>query len=268
MTAGIKIAIFALGATLFFGTGRLRGQMAPIIPRATLDSLAHPAVVSGSEVMRFESTSLAAGSIEEDGAPSVHTFRWRNEGQTPLVVTRVETSCSCVRAVFSKTPVPGGGCGEIVVAYHPKGHPGSFQRRILVFTQLSSAQPSAVLELSGRVIPSLMPTADYPYVMGSLRLKQQSVRIVGNRLQSERIECLNAGDAPLTIRADNRLLPEYLNFRCEPTAIDPGKTADLVIRFDPAEAGATLPRQVPVLLEGVSLPPSQRTIQVLFDTQK
>ncbi len=264
MTAGSKIATLALGAALLFGTGSLRAQTALLVPRATLDSLAHPAAVSGGEAMRFESTTLAVGSIDEDAAPATHTFRWRNEGEKPLVVTRVETSCGCVRASFSKAPVSRGQWGEIAVAYHPKGHPGFFQRRILVFTQLSDRQPSAVLELSGRVIPSLRPTADYPHVMGALRLKQQSVRIEGDRRQSERIECFNAGDEPLVIRADSRLLPEYLRFECEPASVDPGKTADLVIRFDPSRAAAELPRQLPILLEGLPLPPSQRMLQVVF----
>ena len=265
MTTDSKIAILALGAALLLGTGSLRAQTMPVIvPRATLDSLAHPAVVAGGEAMRFETRRFDTGSIGEDDAPASHTFRWCNEGEKPLVVTRVETSCGCVRASYSKAPVLRGEQGEITVAYHPKGHPGFFQHRILVFTQLSARQPSAGLELSGRVIPSLRPTADYPYVMGTLRLKQQSVHIEGDRRQSERIECFNAGDEPLTICADSRLLPEYLRFECEPTRIAPGTTADLVIRFDPARVAAPLPRQLPILLEGVPLPPSQRMLQVVF----
>ncbi len=137
MTAGSKIATLALGAALLFGTGSLRAQTALLVPRATLDSLAHPAAVSGGEAMRFESTTLAVGSIDEDAAPATHTFRWRNEGEKPLVVTRVETSCGCVRASFSKAPVSRGQWAEIAVAYLPKGQPGFFQRRTLVFTQLS-----------------------------------------------------------------------------------------------------------------------------------
>ena len=53
MTAGSKIAILALGTALLFGTGSLRGQTMPIVSQAALDSLAHPAAVSGGEAMRF-----------------------------------------------------------------------------------------------------------------------------------------------------------------------------------------------------------------------
>lgn len=264
MTVGTKIAISALAAALLCGTGSLRAQTAPIVPQATLDSLAHPAVAAGSEAMRFDALRFDLGSIGEDDAPVERTFRWRNEGEKPLVVTRVETSCGCVRTRFHKAPVLSGEQSEITVAYHPKGHTGFFQQRIYVFTQLSARQPSAVLELSGRVSTSLRSTTDYPYAMGNLLLKQHTVRIEGDRRQSERIECFNAGDAPLTIRADSRLLPDYLRFACEPTRIDPGTTADLVIRFDPAHAAAELPRQLPILLEGLSLPPSQRMLQVVF----
>ncbi len=264
MTVGSKTAILALGAALLSGTGALRAQTAPIVPQATLDSLARPAVAAGSEAMRFESLRFELGNIGEESAPVERTFRWRNEGEKPLVVTRVETSCGCVRTLFRKAPVCGGGQGEITVAYHPKGHSGFFQQRIFVFTQLSARQPSAILELSGRVFSSLRPTADYPYAMGNLLLKQHAVRIEGDRRQTERIECFNAGDMPLSLHADSRLLPDYLRFECEPTRIDPGSTADLVIRFDPAHATAELPRQLPILLEGLSLPPSQRMLQVVF----
>ncbi len=267
MSCSGKIAVFALGAMLFFGTASLRGQTL-IVSRATLDSLARPATAPGGEALHFESQRIDTGVIGEDDAPKSYTFRWCNQGKKTLVVTRVETSCGCARAAFSKAPVAPGGHAEITVAYHPKGHPGYFQRRIFVYTQLSDKQPSAVLELTGRVTPSVLPTAAYPYVMGPLRLKQQAVRISGIRVQTERIECLNAGEQPLTIRADSRLLPAYLRFECDPEVIEPGKKADLVIRFDPAKAPQTPPRQVPVVLDGLQLPPGQRSLRVLIGAQE
>lgn len=268
MSCSGKIAVLSLGAMLFFGTASLRGQTAPIVSRATLDSLAHPATAPGGEALHFESQRIDTGVLGEDDAPTTYTFRWCNQGRKPMIITRVETSCGCARASFSKAPVAPGSCAEIAVVYHPKGRPGYFQRKIFVYTQLSDKQPSAVLELSGRVTPSVLPTAAYPYVMGSLRLKQQAVRIAGTRIQTERIECLNAGEQPLTIRADSRLLPAYLRFECDPAVIEPGKTADLVIRFDPAKAPQTPPRQLPVVLDGLQLPPGQRSLRVLIGAQE
>lgn len=257
-----NITVLALG-WLLCAAAPLYGQFR-IIPRERLDSLAHPATAEGCEAMFFERTKIDAGTLGEDDTPSAYVFRWRNTGESPLVVTRVQTTCGCAAATYDKRPVLTDGTGEIKVTYRPKGHPGSFARKIYVFTQLSDAQPTAILELSGHVTPSVLPTADYPHGAGALLLRRQEVRIAGKHVQTERIECLNAGEEPLRITVERRLLPEYIAFSCDPEVLEPGQAGDLVIRFDPTSAPEQLPRQLPLLLEGVGTPPGQRTIRIRF----
>lgn len=235
-----------------------------IVPRAQLDSLADPPTAAGSRVMRFEQRQIDIGTLNEDDAPAQYRFRWHNDSDTPLVVTRVQTTCGCVAASCDRQPVGQGASGTVAVTFYPKRHPGPFRRKVFVFTQLSDRLPTAVLELTGEVTPSVLPTHDYPYVRGPLRLKQQEVRIGGERRQVERIECLNAGTEPLRIEADSRLLPPYVTLECDPATIDPGQSADLIVRFDPAQAAGPLPQRLPLLLEGIQLPPSQRTISIRF----
>ena len=103
-----------------------------IVPRAKLDSLAHPATAAGAEAMRFERTQIDAGHIGEDDTPPGYTFKWHNAGTAPLVITRVQTTCGCAAATYGRQPVRAGGEGTVTVTYHPKGHPGSFDRRIFV----------------------------------------------------------------------------------------------------------------------------------------
>ena len=112
----------------------------------------------------------------------------------------------------------------------------SFDWRIFVYTQLSDKMPTAILHLTGTVIASELTDGDYPYAMGTLRLKQQSVRFAREGLQSERIECLNTG-----------------------------AKGDLVIGFDPAQATHRAPAQLPLILEGPDVPPSGRTLQIRFE---
>lgn len=82
----------------------LRAQIR-IVPRAKLDSLAHPATAAGgAEAMRFERTQIDAGHIGEDDLPPVYTFRWRNTGGKPLVVTRVQTPAAAPRRAGTKSP--------------------------------------------------------------------------------------------------------------------------------------------------------------------
>ncbi len=236
--------------------------------QALIDSLSNPSTVAGGEVMHFEQRRIEAGVMAETEAPRSYTFRWRNEGEKPLVVTQVQTTCGCAQPTFSREPVVAGNEGEIVVTYHPKGHPGSFLRRIFVYTQLSDRYPTAVLELSGEVQSGGARRADYPCVMGPLRLKRDRVPLDPTTRAVERIEWLNSGTEPLTITADARLLPDYLQLRCEPATVAPGTTADLVIRFDPTQAPERLPERLPVLLEGIETPLGERTLMIVFEENK
>ena len=79
-----------------------------IVPRAKLDSLAHPATADGAEAMRFERTQIDAGHIGEDDTPPGYTFKWHNEGTAPLIITRVQTTCGCAAATYGRQPVRTG----------------------------------------------------------------------------------------------------------------------------------------------------------------
>lgn len=90
----------------------------------------------------------------------------------------------------------------------------------------------------------------------------------GDRPAVERILCQNAGDSPLTIGAETALLPPYIKVSCEPETIAPGETADIVIRFDPSAAPARMLDVIPIILTGISLPPSQRTVKAVFTNRE
>ena len=105
--------------------------------------------------------------------------------------------------------------------------------------------PTAILHLTGTVIASERTDGDYPYAMGALRLKQQSVRLAPERLQNERIECLNTGGKGHAATLRRAPAPPGITFRCEPATLAPGAKGDLVIGFDPAQATRRPPVQLP-----------------------
>ena len=86
-----------------------------IVPRAKLDSLAHPSTADGAQAMRFERTQIDAGHIGEDDTPPSYTFKWHNEGTAPLIITRVQTTCGCAAATYGRQPVRTGGEGTVTV---------------------------------------------------------------------------------------------------------------------------------------------------------
>ena len=263
----LRFGLLTLPAILLAGRSETFGQTFDIIPRERLDMMANP-VVAADSPMQFEQTTLDLGTIDEDAEPKAVTFFWKNRGAEPVVITDVRTGCGCAIAAYDHHPVMPDERGTITVTYHPKGHPGSLQRKIAVFTQ-TCKDPAALLTLVGRVIPSAVPKHDYQYAIGDLRLKQLHVRMRDTERNFERIEVLNAGERPLKIQADTMLLPDCLTVQGIPEVLEPGAVGDIEIGFNPAKAGtAIIPKQYPVVLTGFVLPPSRRTIRVYFGDDK
>lgn len=229
-----------------------------------IDSLYNPPVSGTGSVMEFDTRVIDAGELEEEGGPKEYEFRWTNTGGAPVSVLKVTTTCGCAVPSFDRNPVPPGAESSLKVTYHPKGHPGKFDRRIFVYTDLSGTSPAAVLSLKGNVRAASAPVWLYRFQMGSLYLRRTEIRFEGSVRAVERIMCMNAGPSPLTVGVETALLPPFLSFRCEPETIPPGGEADIVISYDPEVVPVRMMNYVPVILTGIDLPPSQRTIKVVF----
>jgi len=87
---------------------------------------------------------------EVDGSVS-HTFKVKNEGQTPLVISNVNPSCGCTSREWTKEPIAPGKTGDITVTYDPAGRPGPFIKTISVFS--NGYTGSYVLTIKGTVEP-------------------------------------------------------------------------------------------------------------------
>lgn len=244
----IRCLVLSAGAALMLVAGVPAQAQWHTVSRSRLDSLANPPMAEGREAMAFERTTVTAEPIEENGGAKSYTFSWRNEGRTPLVITRVRSTCGCAVAAYDREPVAAGAKGTVTVTYHPKGHPGAFRQRIFLYTQLDDTRPTAILTLAGEVIPSTRPTYAYPHAKGSLLLKHDEVAFAASRRGVESIECLNGGDDTLHISVDTLLLPPCVRAEFVPAVLAPGGVGELTVRFDPSAGRA--PRHLPVMLRG------------------
>ncbi|MDR0907887.1 MAG: DUF1573 domain-containing protein, partial [Rikenellaceae bacterium] len=65
------------------------------------------------------------GKIPHATKQAQFRFEFTNDGTEPLVITRTQVSCSCVKVSYDKKPIPAGGKGAIVVVYEvSKKEPG------------------------------------------------------------------------------------------------------------------------------------------------
>lgn len=63
---------------------------------------------------KFESESHDLGKIKLDAAVS-YTFNFTNEGDAPLIISKVEPTCGCTVGEYTQTPVKKGEKGFIKV---------------------------------------------------------------------------------------------------------------------------------------------------------
>ncbi|WP_303207649.1 DUF1573 domain-containing protein [Bacteroides oleiciplenus] len=242
------------------------GQAQNGISRHTIEEQLETEPVQQS-VLQFNVADAQFRKLSEDDEPVTLEYSYVNTGDKPLAISKVTASCGCIAVEYDRQPIPAGGKGSILVSFNPKGYSGVIYRQIFVYTPLSAERPTVRLTLSGEVAPSTDPWRSYPYRLGVLRARQQSVSFrVTNRSgkMAEVIACANSSDAPLSLSVEN--LPSYLTFRTSSPVIDAGKEADLIFLFD----GSKLPAKqvetitIPVILTGLEGIAEQRTLTVVI----
>ncbi len=115
----------------------------------------HPAAAENPSgegpLLVFDETTHDFGDVERRGGDLVREFVFRNEGSAPLVLLRVLTSCSCLKASFSKRPVPPGGEEVVRITYEPhKSESGVFNKVIQVYS--NSVAGREILTVQGNSV--------------------------------------------------------------------------------------------------------------------
>ena len=101
--------------------------------------------------LKLENATYDFGDVPRKGGDLVREFTFTNDGTVPLVVTRVITSCSCLKASYSKRPVAPGESGTISITYEPhKSEPGVFNKVIQVYS--NSVDGRDVITVQGNSI--------------------------------------------------------------------------------------------------------------------
>ena len=228
-----------------------------IIPRERLDSVSAPMLSEDAAYLSFDRTSVRL-SMNEGDQPAKVEFSFRNIGHKALTVLDVTTSCSCVKATVSPKTVSPGGDAVVEAMYYPKGHPGKFDRKIMVYT--SATRPSAVLEIVAEVSSGRDRSASFPICYGSLMLRRNELSFERGVASVEYIPVLNVSDKPLRVTVEKGILPGWLTFSSQPSVIEPGAEGELVIGYKPAGKGDG--KVFPLMLNNLGISPSKAVITV------
>ena len=96
----------------------------------------------------YEHTDFDFGKVKE-GEKVKHTYKFKNTGSEPLIISSAKGSCGCTVPKWPSEPIAPGGTGQIDVEFDSKGKPGKQTKRVTVTANTTPAQ--TFLNITGEV---------------------------------------------------------------------------------------------------------------------
>ncbi|MCS7004671.1 MAG: DUF1573 domain-containing protein [Cytophagales bacterium] len=157
-------------------------------------------------VMKFEKEEHDFGDIKE-GTIAEYSFKFKNTGNAPIVITNVQASCGCTTPEWPKEPVMPGETAIIKAAYNSKSRPGNFFKTITITS--NATEPTKIIKIKGNVV---MPDQQPSNPQGSIQpQKSYKIEFKPNELHIGRVQVgstiikkvnfQNLGEAPFSIRS-------------------------------------------------------------------
>ena len=81
----------------------------------------------------FKEASHDFGTIKQ-GEKLEYVFTYANTGESPLVISNIQTTCGCTASKWAKTPVMPGKTGQVTVSYNSAGKVGKQNKVITVYS--------------------------------------------------------------------------------------------------------------------------------------
>ncbi len=123
------------------GSGNITNELNPI-QQANLDA---KMATMPKTTIDFESTKLNLGTIKE-GDNVRRSFKFKNTGNSPLLISNVVASCGCTVPSYPKEPVAPGASSEITIEFNSKGREGHQQKNLLLSANIESSPMSIGFE--------------------------------------------------------------------------------------------------------------------------
>lgn len=254
---GLRGVISSVCLILITGTAAF-SQM-KLVPRERLMAVAQPRLASDSSSFAFDARTVVSDQMNEDDAPHLFSFRFVNAGNHRLDISRVTTTCACMTVRSYPESVIPGSSASIEVVYDPKGHPGSFERKVFVYTA-GNDLPSAVLKVSAHVHAGKDLSGTYPVQKGNIRMRRDQVEFQKGVKAVEKIRFVNLSGKPLRLQYEEMFLPESMGFETRPAVLQDGQEGEMVITYSPKGEGDE--KDASLILKGLGVPPSKSTIRI------
>ena len=207
-----------------------------------LFALISSAQSSVNGIIEFNKLVHDFGDITLSSGKHTYAFKFKNTGNSPVLIQTVISSCGCTTPVWTRNPVKPGESGKIEVTFLNDQGPYPFDKALTVY--ISGINKPVILRIKGVVHEKAKSLSQlYTHKIGALSFRQDYADI-GQAAQGEKktesISVANTGSKPVKI--DFTDLPGGLSLRAEPSTLSPGKKGEIFIELDtksPVRWGAT-----------------------------
>lgn len=98
--------------------------------------------------LKFDENEFDFGTIT-DGEKVRHSFKFKNTGKEPLVISNAKGSCGCTVPQWPKEPIAPGKSGEIEVEFNSKGKKGNQTKNVTITANTDPA--NTILKIKAQV---------------------------------------------------------------------------------------------------------------------
>ena len=163
--------------------------------------------------------------------PVTVTYNFTNTGDKPLVLSNVSTSCGCMTADWTKSPVEPGASGIIKVTFDAETI-GHFFKDVSIYC--NAEYKPIYLDFNGEVTAD---SEDYmfthPFDFNAIRLNKKDIKFGQvNKGTKPQVEILIANSSNKIYRPMLMHLPPYLTCEAEPVMLNRGDAGKLKITLD------------------------------------
>ena len=96
--------------------------------------------------LQVETPTFNFGEIYQ-GDKVPHVFEFTNQGEDPLIIDRVRSSCGCTAVLVSEKNIPPGGKGELKANFDSARFRGAISKPFISTATILSGQPcSSILK--------------------------------------------------------------------------------------------------------------------------
>jgi len=129
--------------------------------------------VAGPNI-QFEESKYDFGSVAQGGIVE-HTFKFKNTGTAPLVISNIGVSCGCTTPDWTRDPVMPGKTGSVTAKFNSTGKMG-MQNKVLTI-ESNSAAGNAMVSLVGEVKDAAAMTTSAMDTEGKDKVKMGDAKL-------------------------------------------------------------------------------------------